>query len=144
MDETIRRYGVLVSPPGEGFSYSNLGYGILERIIERVSKKSYADFLKAEVFAPLGMTRSAVLLEPGPEADVAQRYTQQQKAFPFFDFDHRGASAVFSSAYDLVRFGLFHLGNRLPDQKQSLSDNPLPAMQLENRPRAQESAPSIG
>jgi len=29
MDETIRRYGVLVAPPGEGFSYSNLGYGVL-------------------------------------------------------------------------------------------------------------------
>jgi len=129
MDETIRRYGVLVSPPGEGFSYSNLGYGILERIIERVSQKSYADFLKSEVFAPLGMTRSAVLLEPGPEADVAQRYTQQQKPFPFFDFDHRGASAVYASAHDLVRFGIFHLGNRLADQKQILSAKSIAAMQ---------------
>jgi CubicO group peptidase (beta-lactamase class C family) len=131
MDETIRRYGVLVAPPGEGFSYSNLGYGVLERIIERVSSKSYADFLNSEVFAPLGMTRSAVLLEPGPEADVAQRYAQKHKPFPFFDFDHRGASAVYASAHDLVRFGMFHLGNRLPDQKQILSAKAIDAMQRE-------------
>jgi CubicO group peptidase (beta-lactamase class C family) len=144
MDETIRRYGILVSPPGEGFSYSNLGYGVLERIIERVSQKSYADFLKSEVFAPLGMTRSAVLLEPGPEADVAQRYTQQQKPFPFFDFDHRGASAAYASAHDLVRFGMFHLGNHLPDQKQILSAKLIAAMQRENRPGAPESSGSMG
>lgn len=144
MDETIRRYGVIVAPPGEGFSYSNLGYGILERIIERVSKKTYADFLKAEVFEPLGMTRSAVLLAPGSGADVAPRCMQQGKPFPFYDFDHRGASAVWASAHDLVRFGMFHLGNRLPDQKQILGAKSRSDMRRENRPRAPESAGSIG
>ena len=39
MEETIRRYGILVTPPGEQFNYANLGYGIIEYIIERVSKK---------------------------------------------------------------------------------------------------------
>jgi CubicO group peptidase (beta-lactamase class C family) len=135
MDETIRRYGILVAPPGVEFSYSNLGYGIIERIIERVGKKSYADFLTSEVFAPLGMTRSAVLLEPGPEADVAQRYSQQQKPFPFFDFDHRGASAVYASAHDLVRFGMFQLGNKFPKQKPVLSATAVAAMQRERDPK---------
>ena len=144
MDETIRRYGVLVSPPGEGFSYSNLGYGILERIIERVSQKSYADFMKSEVFGPLGMSRSAVLLELGPDADVAQRYTQQGKLFPFFDFDHRGASAVYASAHDLVRFGMFHLRNSILDQKQILSPKLIAAMKLERDPKAPGSNYALG
>jgi CubicO group peptidase (beta-lactamase class C family) len=144
MDETIRRYGVIVAPPGEGFSYSNLGYGVLERIIERVSNKTYADFLKDEVFGPLGMTRSAVLLGPGSEAGIARRCTQQGKPFPFFDFDHRGASAVWASAHDLVRFGMFHLGNHLPDQKPILSAKSRSDMRRENRPRAPESAGSLG
>jgi len=29
MDETIRRYGNITTPPGERFQYSNLGYGVL-------------------------------------------------------------------------------------------------------------------
>lgn len=37
MDETIRRYGNLVFPPGRVFEYSNLGYGIISHVIERVS-----------------------------------------------------------------------------------------------------------
>ena len=46
-----------------------------------------------------------------------------------YDFDHRGASALYSSAHDLVRFGLFHLKARLPDQKAILSDASIDAMQ---------------
>ncbi len=131
MDETIRRYGILVAPPGEGFCYSNLGYGILEHIISRVSRRSYEDFVKEEIFAPLGMARSAALRAPGPEPDVALRYGQGQSPLPFFDFDHRGASAVYSSAHDLVRFGMFHLQDRLAGQRPILSARTIAAMQDE-------------
>src|SRR2546423_8460335 len=40
-DEAIARYGILVFPPGEVYEYSNLGYGILDRIISRVSGRAY-------------------------------------------------------------------------------------------------------
>ena len=141
---TISRYGILAAPPGEGFSYSNLGYGVLERIIELVSKKSYAEFLQSEVFAPLGMNRSAVLLAPGPETEVAERYGQQQKPLPFFDFDHRGASAVWSSVHDLVRFGMYHLGQHLDGQKPILSAKGVLAMQRQRDPRLPRSAYGLG
>lgn len=144
MDETIRRYGVIVAPPGEEFSYSNLGYGVLERIIERVSRKSYADFLKDEVFMPLGMTRSAVLIEPGPEAETARRYTQQGKPFPFFDFDHRGASAAWASARDLLRFGMFHLGDDVPGRKPILGAASVAVMRRETSPGDPESGYGLG
>lgn len=51
---------------------------------------------------------------------------------------------MYASAHDLVRFGMFHLGNRLPDQKQILSAKLIVAMQRENRPRTPESTGSIG
>lgn len=41
--------------PGEGFAYSNSGYVVLTAVIEAVSGQSYADFLAANIFAPLGM-----------------------------------------------------------------------------------------
>jgi CubicO group peptidase (beta-lactamase class C family) len=44
--------------PGEKFSYSNSGYTVLGFIIERVSGKSYGDFLHEEIFAPLDMTQT--------------------------------------------------------------------------------------
>ena len=42
--------------PGASYRYSNSGYALLALIVERVSKKSFADFLRDEIFRPLGMT----------------------------------------------------------------------------------------
>jgi CubicO group peptidase (beta-lactamase class C family) len=41
--------------PGEKFSYSNSGYFLLGAVIEKASGMSYEDFLRREVFDPLGM-----------------------------------------------------------------------------------------
>jgi CubicO group peptidase (beta-lactamase class C family) len=129
MDETIRRYANLVSAPGERFQYSNLGYGVLDYVIERVSGQAYADFMRTEVFGPLGMTRSGVDV-PAQLADfAAARYGHDLLPYPFYDFDHPGASAIFSSANDLARFGALHAGARLPGQPALLPDDLLAEMQ---------------
>jgi CubicO group peptidase (beta-lactamase class C family) len=44
--------------PGERFAYSNSGYILLGAVIEKVSGKSYEDFIEQEIFAPLGMKHS--------------------------------------------------------------------------------------
>jgi len=127
MAETIRRYGIRVFAPGEVYQYSNLGYGIIDDIIARVSGKTYARFLRDEVFGPLGLDHSSVDIGPGLEGLAAERYESGQPV-PFYAFDHPGASAVYASARDLVRFGMFHLGNKLDGQKPILSAELLAAM----------------
>jgi CubicO group peptidase (beta-lactamase class C family) len=129
MDETILRYGQLFTAPGERYQYSNLGYGILDYLLERVSGRSYADFMRAEVFLPLGLTRTSVGIGAGLEKFAAARYNREGLRLPFYDFDHRGGSAVFASAHDLVRFGMFHLKSRLPEQRAILSDAAIDEMQ---------------
>ncbi|MET0533503.1 MAG: serine hydrolase domain-containing protein, partial [Steroidobacter sp.] len=116
IEETFRRYGVIVNPPGESFVYSNLGYGLLEAAIERASGKSYSQFLTDELFAPLGLNDSTV---NAPEHGAAIRYWGQ-RVVPTQDTDAKGAGAVFMSAHDLVRFGMFHLHGRLDGQRKSV------------------------
>jgi N-acyl-D-amino-acid deacylase len=58
--EAIVRYMMgkpLDFTPGSRFAYSNFGYAVLGRIIERVSGKSYEQFVKENVLAPAGVTR---------------------------------------------------------------------------------------
>lgn len=129
-EATLARYGHLVTAPGERYQYANLGYGILDHVIARVSGMSYAEFLRRELFLPLGMLRACVDVAPGLEPYAAVRYHPESGRLPFYDFDHPGASAVYCSAHDLARFGSFHLKRRLPDQKALLSDACLDAMQL--------------
>lgn len=46
--------------PGRRFDYSNTGYFVLASIIEKISGKSYASFLKENIFEPLQMNDSFV------------------------------------------------------------------------------------
>ncbi len=128
MDESIRRYGHLMTKPGERYQYANFGYGILDYVIQRTSAVSYAEFMRREVFLPLGMTHTSVDIGHGLEKHQAIRYAPNQAPLPFYDIDHPGASAVFSSAHDLVRFGMFHLKNHLDDQKAILTDKSIEEM----------------
>jgi CubicO group peptidase (beta-lactamase class C family) len=143
-DETIRRYANLITAPGERHQYSNLGYGLLDHVITRLSGQRYADFMRQEVFLPLGMTHASVGIGAGLESFQAIRYGPDGIAYPFYDFDHRGGSAVFCSAHDLVRFGMFHLKAHLDDQKAILSDQTIDAMQIGTAQIAEQRSYGIG
>jgi CubicO group peptidase (beta-lactamase class C family) len=128
-DEGIARYGILVAPAGDVYQYSNLGYGIIERIVEQAHGREYADVLATEVFAPLGMVRSVVSTGAGLDDSVAVRYGPDNMPVPHYDFDHRGGSAVYASAHDLARFGMFHLGSLRDPAVRILADSSRLAMQ---------------
>lgn len=132
-DEGIARYGALVNPPGAVFEYSNLGYGVLDRIIERATGRGYAEYMRDEVFLPLGMTRSAVGTGAGL-AGAAIRYDTLGSPVPFYDFDHRGGSAVYSSVRDLVRFGAYHLGDPVGGEPRILREETIDLMQRRATP----------
>ena len=144
MDETIRRYGHLMMPPGETYQYANSGFGFLEYLIERLSGQTYADFLRHEIFIPLNLPRTTVDLPTNLAPHAAVRYAPNGDPIPFYTFDHPGASAVWASAHDLVRFGLFHLKTHLPDQKAILTDASIDQMQQPTVRSSEQSGYGIG
>ncbi|MGD0733441.1 MAG: serine hydrolase domain-containing protein [Terracidiphilus sp.] len=127
-DQTILRYGNLVTIPGEHYQYSNLGFGFLGYVLSRVSGESYPEFMRQTVFLKLNLTHTSVGVGPGLEKFQAIRYGSNGLPIPSYDFDHSGASAVCSSAHDLVRFGMFHLKDHLADQAQILTDASIDVM----------------
>lgn len=52
--------GLYYFPPGGGYHYSNSGYVLLGKIIERVSGKSYSDFVMDEIIKPMGLISSSM------------------------------------------------------------------------------------
>ncbi len=99
--------------PGEKWNYSNSGYALLGYLIERITGRKYADFVRENVFQPLGMADSgydsnaAVILRraagyaPGPSGPVNAGYIDM--SIP------HAAGALYSTTEDLVRWeqGLF-------------------------------------
>jgi CubicO group peptidase (beta-lactamase class C family) len=131
IDEEINNYGVLVWPPGEVFDYSNLGYGILGQVIENSSGQSLEEFLRKEVFSPLGMSHCGFEVRT---LDVAAQYNEKTRlASPVMVSGHPAASGLCCSASDLLRFGMFHLKD-LKDSPSLLSDSDIDAMH-EAQPR---------
>jgi len=57
LDESVERfkYKPLESVPGSTFAYSNSNFFLLTYIIQKVSRKSYADYIQHSICAPLGM-----------------------------------------------------------------------------------------
>jgi CubicO group peptidase (beta-lactamase class C family) len=143
MNEAIDRYAITVFPPGEVYSYSNLGYGVLEEIIAKASGKSYEAFMREEVFVPLGMPTATISTGAGLD-NAAVRYDAKRKPIPFYDFDHRGGSAVYASAHDLVRFGMFHLGQRVAGLRPVLRPATIAAMQHVETPGDTTSGYGLG
>jgi len=133
-----------MSKPGESYNYSNLGYAVLESIIEHVSGKPYPEFLKAEVFIPLNLRQTAVCTAPPEGLNVAEKYTSNFAAIPFCDHDTRGASAIYATAHDLALFSLLHSGHLQPNQKAILKPASAAAMQRSRDPDVTYSSYALG
>jgi len=106
--------------PGEKWSYSNSGYLLLGWIVERVSGRSYAEFLKEQFFDPLGMKDTGVHTRGAGLENEAIGYAQQgdrvEKA-PDWDMTWAGgAGALYSTVEDLARWNDGVFGGRVLDE----------------------------
>jgi len=141
--EFINRYGIVVFPPGEMELYSNFSYAVLELIAENVSGRSFGDFMKTEVFYPLGMTLTSVGVPSSLEL-VATKYGSDMTAIAHNCFVPAAAGGIYSNIHDLIRFGMFHLKNRLPDQRRILRDETLTAMHMTKDANLQSAIMALG
>jgi CubicO group peptidase (beta-lactamase class C family) len=92
---------VSICPPGSLWLYSNRGYWILGRIIERAAGTSYREAAQTRVLDALGLKRSALSL-----ADARQRGMATQHEVNFF-LDPMPAAVGESSSYSLASEALY-------------------------------------
>jgi CubicO group peptidase (beta-lactamase class C family) len=74
MREWMQRGIPFSTPPGTAYEYSNYGFAILGQIVARVSGQSYADYLKANILRPLGMTSTYLDVSEVPNDRIAKGY----------------------------------------------------------------------
>jgi CubicO group peptidase (beta-lactamase class C family) len=119
-------------PPGRVTAYSNYGYALAGYVVESVSGMSFADYERAHVLEPLGMTRSSFHqpMPPDLERDAAVSYRCSEGSCEPITPDYRSAyppGGLVTTAEDMSRFLLAHLRAPL-DVKQGLSDSVLTLM----------------
>jgi len=94
---------------GTAWSYSNAGYYLLANIIERVSGKSYVQFLEDELLLPLGLASTGVCGSsprvPTPDGFLLIQKTKSVIAIPAVDMSVLfGSGNICSTAIDLAHW----------------------------------------
>jgi len=95
--------------PGTTYDYTNVGYSLLGRIIEKKSGKSYINYIKEDILAPIGATLTDIAgkTEAEQKTNEVKYYGQGNDAsfaytiaFPRRDAD----GGLISTASDLLKF----------------------------------------
>jgi len=95
--------------PGTRYQYSNTGYALLSLIVERISGKRFAEFLKENIFDRLGMT-STVAYERGIASVPNRAYGHSFIEGKWIETDQSNTSAVlgdggiYSNVEDMSRW----------------------------------------
>ena len=123
LDDLIRDYagGKPDFAPGEKYSYSNTGYSILGRVVEKVSGKSLGEFFKERIFEPLDM-KTARLDPPAgfeglPKGYRALGIEGNEWAPPEAGGWLHGAGGIYASANDLGKWGIALMSGKLLNAK---------------------------
>lgn len=107
--------------PGDSFSYSNSGYFLLGYIIEKVSGKSYLQYLQETFFTPLGMNDSGVYRADSSLDNEALGYSYIDGVTRIalnWDMSHAGAAgALYSTVEDLHRWNKAVFNDQVLDQE---------------------------
>jgi len=118
-DDLIREYagGKLDFEPGTQFSYSNTGFIILGRVVEKVGGRPFGKFLAEEILKPLGLNHT--LYEPDPsQAGIARGYTTFALSGPEAATNESkgwigSAGAIYSTGSDLAAWDLALIGGKV-------------------------------
>jgi CubicO group peptidase (beta-lactamase class C family) len=101
-----------IFPPGTTPAYSNYATALAGYIVERVSGKSFDDYIEQNIFQPLGMTNST-FRQPLPEnlaPNMSSGYAlASDEAKGFENINAFPAGSMSSSAVDMSKFMLAHL-----------------------------------
>jgi serine-type D-Ala-D-Ala carboxypeptidase/endopeptidase len=100
----IAKRGVAL-PANAPFGYSNLGVGLLGQALSNRAGKPYPELLRDQVTGPLGMTDTAITLNPSMQSRFIQGYDYAHNPAHAWDLDAlAGAVAIRSTAADMLTY----------------------------------------
>jgi CubicO group peptidase (beta-lactamase class C family) len=94
----------LLREPGSGFMYSNVGFNLLELLIEEASGRDFATYMAEEVLRPLGMTRASFAWDSSFSAAVPIGYEIDGTAVPLYVYPVKASGGLLAMAEDIGRF----------------------------------------
>ncbi len=102
--EALSREAHLVRAPGAGFSYSNVGFNLLELVIEDATGRDFSDFMTSEVLAPIGMDRAGFSWTESMQPSIATGHNLSGTRVPVYVYPEKASGGLFSDVEGIARF----------------------------------------
>jgi CubicO group peptidase (beta-lactamase class C family) len=100
----------VVREPGTLLAYSGGGYTVLQLLIEEVTHRSFADYMKEAVLQPLGMTKASfdldTIVSDGRTQDLATSFDRELNPQPPRRYTAKAAVALRATPHDMAQFVL--------------------------------------
>lgn len=103
----VANYGALRYAPGTRWTYSNINYMLMTKVVERTSGVDFPAYMQQAFFGPLGMSQTLVHASlDTPITDLAKGYESTFTGWRTVPrrAAHYGGSGVFSSIEDLAKW----------------------------------------
>ncbi|MFY9174170.1 MAG: serine hydrolase domain-containing protein [Peptococcia bacterium] len=111
LKESLTHSAIVFQMPGKAFSYSNVGYNLLELMIEEVTGMDFGQYMKNEVLYPLGMYHSDFEWSEKSLASVPLGYTLDGEPVSPYQYPERASGGLIATAEDIARFCIAGMPN---------------------------------
>jgi CubicO group peptidase (beta-lactamase class C family) len=95
---------VPVYKAGTRFSYSNTGYNLLEIVIEDITGQSFSEYIRTEIFLPLGMESATFEIDRKASLFLPTGYNLGGEPVPVYLYPSKASGGLFATANDIARF----------------------------------------
>lgn len=109
-----------VNEPGETFSYSNVGYNLIQYVIESVTNKTFNEVVKQYIFDPYSITDASFEYNPDLQELYAMGYDINNKAIPPYVYPDKSSGGLFTDLDALTNIiqKILTSDDVLPQEKQ--------------------------
>jgi len=117
--------------PRVKWAYANHGFATLGQLVEDISGRPFAEYMRENVFTPLGMDRTDYLLSERVRDTLAQGYRMTRKGLkpiPFREIIVGPAGSVFASVEEMAKYVAALLGGGANDYGRILQTETLATM----------------
>ncbi len=94
----------VVGEPGGSFSYSNVGFDLLEVVVEESSGEPFATYMQHHVLGPLGMERSSFVWNDAFTGSLPTGYDLDGNPIAPYVYPAAASGGLFTTVDDLARF----------------------------------------
>ncbi|MDR9367096.1 MAG: serine hydrolase domain-containing protein [Balneolaceae bacterium] len=102
--ESLSSNAILIQEPGSGFFYSNVGYHLVELLIEEITRRDFAEYMKSEILEPIEMNRASYNWSESFDPPVPLGYDLNGDPVPVYLYSEKGSGGLFASSEEIANF----------------------------------------